>query len=134
MGRGAAGVMAVKLDRDDRVAAMDVVRAKADLLIVTEKGFGKRTALKEYPLQSRHGMGVRTIDVKRLDEVGSIVDARVVDLRDEVTLISAKGMVLRTTVKNISQMGRPTRGVRMMRLKTGDSVASIAVINRKRKK
>ena len=134
MGRGAAGVMAVKLDRDDRVAAMDVVRAKADLLIVTEKGFGKRTALKDYPLQSRHGMGVRTIDVKRLDEVGSIVDARVVDLGDEVTLISAKGMVLRTTVKNISQMGRPTRGVRMMRLKTGDSVASIAVINRKRKK
>jgi DNA gyrase subunit A len=103
-------------------------------LVVTEKGFGKRTPLKDYPLQSRYGKGVLTIDVKRLDEVGYIVDARVVDPKDEVTLISAKGMVLRTPVENISQMGRPTRGVKVMNLKEGDSVASIAVINRKQKK
>ncbi len=134
MGRTAAGVMAVKLARGDRVTAMDVGRRDADLLVVTEKGFGKRTRLKEYPLQSRYGKGVQTIDTKRLDEVGRIVDARVVDPRDEVTLISAKGMVLRTPVQNISRLGRPTRGVRVMRLKKGDSVASIAVINRKRKK
>ncbi len=134
MGRTAAGVMAVKLARGDEVAAMDVGRGDADLLVVTEKGFGKRTRLKEYPLQSRYGKGVHTIDTKRLDEVGRIVDARVADPRDEVTLISAKGMVLRTPVQNISRLGRPTRGVRVMRLKKGDSVASLAVINRKQKK
>ena len=134
MGRAAAGVMAIKLEGEDQVAAMDVARPGADLLVVTEKGLGKRTPLKDYPLQSRYGKGVLTIDVKRLDEVGCIVDARVVDPKDEVTLISAKGMVLRTPVENISQMGRPTRGVKVMNLKAGDSVASIAVINRKQKK
>jgi len=134
MGRAAAGVMAVRLEGEDQVAAMDVSRPGADLLVVTEKGFGKRTPLKDYPLQSRHGKGVRTTDVKRLDEVGKIVDARVVVQKEEVTLISAKGMVLRTPVENISQLGRPTRGVRVMRLKEGDSVASIAVINSKQKK
>lgn len=134
MGRGAAGVMAMRLDDGDRVAAMDVATPKADLLVVTEKGFGKRTPLKDYPVQSRYGKGVLTVDVKRLDELGRIVAARVVDLKDEVTLISAKGMVLRTLVGNISRMGRATRGVRVMRLKAGDSVASLAVINGEERK
>jgi len=134
MGRGAAGVMAIRLDDGDRVAAMEVATPKADLLVVTEKGFGKRTPLKDYPVQSRYGRGVLTVDAKRLDEVGRIVAARVVDLKDEVTLISAKGMVLRTQVGNISRMGRATRGVRVMRLKAGDSVASLAVINGEERK
>ncbi len=134
MGRGAAGVMAIRLDDGDRVAAMDVATPKADLLVVTEKGFGKRTPLKDYPVQSRYGKGVLTVDVKRLDELGRIVAARVVGLKDEVTLISAKGMVLRTPVGNISRMGRATRGVRVMRLKAGDSVASLAVINGEERK
>jgi DNA gyrase subunit A len=134
MGRGAAGVMAMRLDDGDRVAAMDVATPKADLLVVTEKGFGKRTRLKDYPVQSRYGKGVLTVDIKRLDELGRIVAARVVDLKDEVTLISAKGMVLRTPVGNISRMGRATRGVRVMRLKAGDSVASLAVINEEERK
>jgi len=134
MGRSAAGVMAVKLDKRDRVAAMDVVRPKADLLVATEKGLGKRTPLKNYPLQSRYGKGVRTLDIKSLKETGKIVAARVVNEQDEVTLISAKGMVIRTQVKTISQQGRATRGVRVMRLKKGDSVASLARIDGKRKK
>lgn len=128
MGRVAGGVMAVRLEGKDRVAAMDVVRPKANLLVVTENGFGKRTDLAEYPVQSRHGKGVVTIDTKRLDEVGRIADAKVVDLKDEVTLITSKGMVLRTQVASISMLGRATRGVRVMRLKSGDSVASLAVI------
>jgi DNA gyrase subunit A len=129
MGRVAGGVMAVKLEKGDQVAAMDVVRPNADLLVVTEKGFGKRTPLKLYPLQSRYGKGVRTLDVQRHKETGKIVAARVVDKTDEVTLISAKGMVLRTWVDNISQQGRSTLGVRVMRLKKGDSVASLALTN-----
>lgn len=133
MGRVAAGVMGIKLDEGDRVAAMDVVRPKADLLVVTENGFGKRTTLTDYPVQSRYGKGVLTIDVKRLDEVGKIVAARVVEPKDEVTFISAKGMVLRTPVKSISHHGRATRGVRVMRPKAEDRVASLAVINGKEK-
>jgi DNA gyrase subunit A len=129
MGRAAAGVMAVKLEKRDQVAAMDVVSPKADLLVVTEKGFGKRTPLKDYPLQSRYGKGVRTLDASRLEDTGKIVAARVVDKKDEVTLISAKGMVIRTQVKSISRQGRATRGVRVMRLKKGDSVASLALTN-----
>jgi DNA gyrase subunit A len=127
MGRVAGGVMAVRLEGKDRVAAMDVVRPRANLLVVTENGFGKRTELAEYPVQSRHGKGVLTIDAKRLDEVGKIADAKVAEPREEVTLITSKGMVLRTQVKNITQQGRATRGVRVMRLKKGDAVASIAV-------
>jgi DNA gyrase subunit A len=134
MGRAAGGVMAVKLEGKDMVAALDVARPKANLLVVTEKGFGKRTEVEEYPLQSRYGKGVLTIDAKRLDEVGKIADARVVTLKDEVTLISAKGMVLRTQVESISQQGRATRGVTLMRLKKGDTVASLAVIGGGRKK
>jgi DNA gyrase subunit A len=134
MGRAAGGVMAIKLEKGDAVSAMDVARPKAHLLVVTANGFGKRTEIEEYPLQSRYGKGVLTIDAKRLDEVGKIVDAKVVGLKDEVTLISAKGMVLRTRVDNISQQGRPTRGVTLMRLKKGDAVASLAVISGSAKK
>lgn len=129
MGRAAAGVMGIDLQQRDRVVAMDVVRPKEDLLVVTEKGFGKRTPLKDYPLQGRYGKGVRTLDGKRLDETGKVAAARVVDQGDEVTLISAKGMVIRTPVKAISRQSRATRGVRVMKLKKGDSVASLARIN-----
>jgi len=113
---------------------MDVVDPKADLLLVTERGFGKRTPLREYPPYGRYAKGVRTIDVRRLGEVGRIVDARVVSEKDEITLISAEGMVLRTTVENISSMGRATKGVVIMTLREGDTVASLARINKGRKK
>jgi DNA gyrase subunit A len=69
-----------------------------------------------------------------LGEVGRIVDARVVSEKDEITLISAEGMVLRTTVENISSMGRATKGVAIMNLRKGDTVASLARINKGRKK
>ncbi len=137
MGRAASGVMGIKLAKGDRVAAMDVVDPKADLLVVTERGFGKRTPLREYPLYGRYAKGVQTIDVHRLREVGRIVDARVVGEGDEITLISAEGMVLRTAVKDVSSMGRATKGVAIMNLREGDTVASLARINnrggRKRK-
>jgi DNA gyrase subunit A len=129
MGRVAGGVMAVKLEEGDLVASVDVVRPGSDLLVITERGFGKRTDVGEYPLQSRYGKGVLTIDTKRIDEIGKIADARVVRPDDEVTIITSKGMVMRTGVASISRLGRATRGVLVMRLKSGDSVASLAVIN-----
>jgi len=131
MGRAAGGVMGIKLAKGDRVTAMDVVDPKADLLVVTERGFGKRTPLSEYPLYGRYVKGVQTIDVRRLGEVGRIVDARVVSEEDEITFISGEGMVIRTSVKNISSMGRATKGVVIMNLREGDTVASLARINNK---
>ncbi len=126
MGRTAAGVNAIKLAKDDHVASMDIVRPSADLLVVTTRGYGKRTPLAEYAPRGRYGKGVRTISARGLKRVGLIADARVVDVNDEITLISAEGIVMRTRVKNIPQMGRATQGAKIMRLDEGDSVVSIA--------
>ncbi len=129
MGREAAGVMGIKLAPGDAVAAMDVVDPQADLLVVTEKGYGKRVPLSEYLTHGRYGQGVSTLDKQKLDQTGKIVTARVVKEGDEVTLISAEGMVLRLRVKEIPSMGRATRGVKMMALKEGDVLASLARVN-----
>jgi len=128
MGRSAGGVMAVKLDDGDQVASMDVVRPQSDLLIVTTKGYGKRTPLSEYPAQSRNGRGVVTLGSRYLDKTGPISAARVVEEGDEVTFISAEGMVLRTDVDSIPRMGRSTRGSKVMNLRGGDVIASVACL------
>jgi DNA gyrase subunit A len=125
MGRSAGGVNAIRLDRGDQVASMAVAEPNAELFIVTTKGYGKRTSLSEYPAQGRAGGGVATL-AKATETTGVIAAARVVQPDDEVTIISAQGIVLRTAVKNIPQMGRPARGARIMDLKGGDTVASIA--------
>jgi len=90
-GRVAGGVMGIKLSGKDVVAAMDVVDPEADLLVVTEKGFGKRTPLRNYPLYSRHAKGVQTIHVRRLKDLGKVVDARVVREGDEILSSRRRG-------------------------------------------
>lgn len=127
MGRTAAGVGAMRLRGDDELCGMDVVDSEADLLVVTEKGFAKRTRLSEYNLQRRNGSGVRTL-AKTITKTGSIVTGRVVSDDGDITLISRDGITLRTSIKNISQQGRSTSGVRVMNLKGGDIVASVAVL------
>ena len=127
MGRTATGVNAIRLDTWDRLAGADVVTDDDDLFIITEKGAGKRTPLSEYRRQSRYGMGVKAMNL--VPEItGAIVAARVVSDTDEVTLISSNGIILRTEARRISQQGRATRGVRIMDLREGDAVASLAVI------
>lgn len=127
MGRNAAGVNAIRLDSWDRVAGADVVLPDDDLLVITEKGYGKRTPLDEYRQQNRYGQGVRAM-VLTPERTGKIVSARVVAAGDEVTCISANGIILRTATDVISQQGRSTQGVRVMDLRAGDTVASVAVI------
>lgn len=127
MGRNAAGVNAIRLDDWDRVAGADVVLPDDDLLVITEKGYGKRTPLDEYRQQNRYGQGVRAM-VLTPERTGKIVSARVVASGDEVTCISANGIILRTATDVISQQGRSTQGVRVMDLRAGDTVASVAVI------
>jgi len=131
MGRVAGGVNAIKLGKGDRVASMDIVRPGAYLMVVTANGYGKRTPLAEYPVQSRYGMGVRAIDAGKLKETGPITAARVVDEHDEVTFISADGLVMRTWAASIPEMGRGARGALIMSLKAGDTVASVARLNGK---
>ena len=126
MGRSAAGVTAIKLRKGDHVTSMEVVEPGADLLVITTKGYGKRTSLSDYPTKNRAITGVQTIDKKALRQIGLVTSARVVQEADDLTIISSNGVVLRTKVKNISQTGRATRGVSIMKMQEGDSVASLA--------
>jgi len=128
MGRQAAGVRAIKMKAKDRLASMEVVEPGGDLLVVTTQGYGKRTPLTEYPAKGRGTSGIKTTDVKALPTIGHIAAARVVQKADEVTIISSAGVVLRTPVKDIKQAGRATRGVRVMHVAGGDSVATLARI------
>jgi DNA gyrase subunit A len=127
MGRTAAGVGAMRLRGNDEICGMDIVEPEAYLLVVTEKGYAKRTHLSEYNLQRRNGGGVRTLS-KDTRHTGQVVSARVVTEEGDLTLISRDGMMLRTPIKDISQQGRATRGVRVMNTKSGDVVASVAVL------
>jgi DNA gyrase subunit A len=126
MGRAASGVTAIKLGEDDHVASMEVVEPDGDLLILTALGYGKRSPLKEYPVKGRATGGVQTIDQKALSKIGPVVAARVVQEADDLTIMSANGVVLRTKVRDISQTSRATRGVLIINLGAGDCVASIA--------
>jgi DNA gyrase subunit A len=128
MGRAAGGVMAIRLSDGDQVAGMDLADPAGDLLVITAKGYAKRTPLSEYATQGRHGGGIVTLSKKGLDVTGFITDAHVVKNGDEITLISAEGMALRTEVNQISVMGRSTRGSTVMRMKPGDTVASVALL------
>jgi len=127
MGRTAAGVNAMRLKKNDEICSMDIVDPDGSLLVVTEKGYAKRTPLVEYHVQRRNGSGVRTLS-SQMSRTGGIVGARVAPDDGDVTIISRDGMVLRTAIKHISQLSRATQGVRVMNLKGNDVVASVAVI------
>jgi DNA gyrase subunit A len=131
MGRAASGVNGISLDKGDHVASMEVVESDGELLLVTTAGFGRRTALPEYPPKGRATGGVRTIDPKYLERMGKIAAARVVHLLDELTIISAGGVVLRTRVKDVKQGGRTAKYDLLISLEGGDVVASLARISAK---
>jgi DNA gyrase subunit A len=130
MGRPATGVQGIKLRKGDQVVGMEVVEPGGDLLVVTVNGYGKRTSLDEYPSKGRATMGILTIDKHALSHIGLIAAVRVVQPEEDfITLISANGIVMRTNAKAITQFGRATRGVRIMDLQPGDSVAALARIS-----
>ena len=128
MGRQAAGVSGIKLKTDDRVASMEIVEPDGQLLVVSERGYGKCTRLEEYPVKGRATGGVATTDQKQFERIGWISAARVVQQEDEVTLISSGGIMLRLKVKDITLAGRATRGFKLMDLENEDKVASVARI------
>jgi len=127
MGRSAAGVRAITLREGDIAVGMDIVDETAELLTVSEKGFGKRTSLSEYSLQGRGGKGIKTYKVT--EKTGNLVGAKVVKDADEILLINEQGTVIRLNVSNISETGRNTLGVKLMKTGEDDKVVSIAKIN-----
>jgi DNA gyrase subunit A len=127
VGRNAMGVYAIRLERGDHVVSACVVDPKADLLTVTTKGYGKRTPLSEFRVQGRYTKGVLCFR-GREEKTGTIATARVVHHQEQITFITAGGIALRTHAQEISRMGRATRGVKVMDLKEGDEIASVAVL------
>jgi DNA gyrase subunit A len=131
MGRQAAGVRAIRLRAGDAVASMDVIDPEDDLLVVTAHGYGKRSALSEYPVKGRATGGVVTLSRDKLDITGPIAAAHVVNDEDDLTIISTGGIILRTKIKQVKRAGRATMGVRLINLREGESVASVARIGAK---
>jgi len=129
MGRTAQGVIGIRLRGDDRVTSLEVVDPAGDLLVVTTGGFGKRTSLRQYAPKGRGTLGIKTIDTNAVSSIGKIAAARVVQKEDDLTIMSANGQMLRTDVGNIKQAGRATKGVILLNLDKGDSVASIAILS-----
>ncbi len=122
MGRTASGVKGITLKRGDRVSSFDLVlpTKEARFLTVTANGYAKQTPLKEYKLQRRGGQGILT--AKATKKTGELVSAHVIIEQTELLALSAKGLVLRTSIKSIRQAGRATQGVRIMKLGAGDRI------------
>ncbi len=126
--RTSGGVRGIRLAPGDVVVGMEVAVPDGQMLVISANGFGKRTPFKSYPLQHRGGGGVRTFKV--VPKTGKVVSALIVQPSDELMLISAKGIVIRTTVDSIPTQGRDTQGVTVMRVEEGDSVASISCLGK----
>lgn len=124
MGRTATGVRGIKLGKGDAVIGMIVVRNASTLLVVTEKGFGKRSEIEDYRLTKRGGKGV--ITVKTSEKNGKLIAMKEVNDGDELVIITTKGMVIRQAVKDIRVMGRNTQGVRLIKLNEDDEIADVA--------
>jgi len=124
MGRTAYGVRGITLRGDDYVVAMEVVSPGGTLLTVTEHGYGKRTEIDEYRVQSRGGVGV--INIATSERNGHVVGVAYVQEGDELLLITQQGMILRMQASNVRAIGRATQGVRLIDIENDDRVVSIA--------
>ena len=122
MGRTACGVRGIKLVRDQRVISL-IIGNEGDVMTVTENGFGKRTAIDQFPVKGRGGMGV--ISIKTSDRNGAQIGAVRVDESDEIMLITDGGTLVRTRIADVSQMGRDTQGVTMIRLSKDEKLIGI---------
>jgi len=124
MGRTARGVRGIKLRSDDQVVDMVVARPGSSLLTVCENGYGKRTDLKDYRRQKRGGIGL--INIKTTQRNGKVVALKAVTDDDDLMLISAKGIIIRTGLEQVRDIGRNTQGVRLIRLDEGDKLVAVA--------
>ena len=131
MGRTAGGVRGIKLSKSDEVISVDVIKKDFSkdgaFLTMSANGFGKKTNLKEYKVQKRGGSGIKTAKVT--PKTGKLIVAKVVTGgEEELIAMSKKGQVIRTALKDIPSLGRQTQGVTIMRLRSGDGIASLACV------
>ncbi len=127
MGRGASGVRAIRLKKGDEVAAFDIIAdANAELMVVMENGFAKRTPLKEYKVQNRGGSGI--ITAKITPKTGPLASAHIIAGEEELFAISKKGQIIRTKLASVRVTGRSAQGVKIMNLKSGDALAGTVVV------
>ncbi len=124
MGRAAGGVRGIRLGKNDYVVSLAMANKGSDLLAVTDKGYGKRTPLDEYRIQSRGGKGI--INMKATDRNGKVINVLEVSDKDELLLITKKGVVMRIRVKEVRECSRNTQGVRLINLDSGDSLVDVA--------
>lgn len=124
MGRGTSGVRGITLKGDARMLGMEITNGNGDLFVITEKGYGKRTPVSEYPMHKRGGQGVYTITMTA--KKGQLAACRVVGPQHELMIVSADGVVIRVKVPDISKLGRSTQGVKVMNVADTDSVCALA--------
>jgi DNA gyrase subunit A len=124
MGRTAYGVRGISLREDDEVVAMEIVREGGTILSVAQNGYGKRTDLEEYRLQSRGGVGI--INIQTSDRNGKVVGMAYVHDDDEVMLVTQQGMIIRMQAGDVRVIGRATQGVRLIEMEEGDQVVAVA--------
>ena len=132
MGRDTMGVRGMNVPADAHVLGMEVARPETDLFVITEKGFGKRTPITEYPEHHRGGQGVYTITMTQKKGLLSVM--KIVGHDDEIMIISEEGVVVRTPVEGISELGRSTQGVCVMKIQDKDRVTAVAISSTGKKK
>ncbi len=129
MGRNAGGVRAISLEEDDEVVSMELdIDKKRKMLVITEKGFGKRTSLDEYRLQARGGKGVATYDKTKFSKTGTLVGATLVNDEDEIMIINSDGVIIRIRAGEVTKSGRTTQGVKIMKVEKGKKIVSFAKV------
>lgn len=127
MGRSAAGVRGIRLRDDDIVIGADILNPKANVLVITENGYGKQTAATEYPIKGRGGKGIKTANITAKN--GSLVGMTIVDGDEDIMLTTNQGVMIRFTADSVSQTGRATLGVRLIRLEKETKVATLAKVD-----
>ena len=130
MGRIAGGVRAIKLEKDDEVVAMELVEPGQELLVVTQKGFGKRTKVEDYKIQVRGGKGLLTYDKAKFKKTGQLVGAMAVEDDDDILLINSDGIIIRIAASEISKLGRATQGVKIMNVGEDANIIALAKVIR----
>ncbi|NGY83740.1 DNA gyrase subunit A [Bacillus megaterium] len=126
MGRTATGVKGITLDSEDEVIGMEILEEQSDVLIITKNGYGKRTPIEEYRVQTRGGKGLRTCNIT--DKNGDVVALKCVSQEEDIMLITVSGVLIRVSVSDISQMGRNTQGVKVIRLGDEEFVSTVAKV------
>lgn len=125
MGRDTQGVRGMNVQADAKVLGMEIVRPGSELFVITERGYGKRTSVEDYPIHHRGGQGVFTITMTA--KKGLLAAMKIVEENDELIIITEEGVVVRTPVEGVSQLGRSTQGVHIMNVADKDKVTAVAV-------